>query len=56
MRGAPPPPTRSCRTRPRSLKHAVWAMSRVRVMDGGPDGVAATGDNTTFLTQGLFVP
>ena len=40
----------------KELKHAVWAIGHVRVMDGGPDGVAATDDNTPFLTQGLFVP
>ena len=32
------------------------AMSDVRVMDGGPDGVVATDEDSLFLTQGLFVP
>jgi hypothetical protein len=29
---------------------------RVRVYDGGPDGVASTQDNTLFAAEGVFVP
>jgi hypothetical protein len=36
---------------------SVWAVDRVRVQDGGADGVAATaGDNEQFSVQGVFVP
>jgi hypothetical protein len=35
---------------------AVWALGQARVYDGGPDGLAATQDNTLFLVQGIFVP
>jgi hypothetical protein len=36
---------------------AVWELGQVRVFDGGPDGdPGSEGDNTLFLTQGLFVP
>ena len=34
----------------------VIALAQVRVMDGGPDGVVGTADNTLFAAQGLFVP
>jgi hypothetical protein len=37
-------------------KRAVWEMEQVQVYDGGPDGDAATDDNTLFATQGIFVP
>jgi hypothetical protein len=38
-------------------KRAVWQLGQVQVFDGGPDDDAATtGDNTLFLTQGLFAP
>jgi Tol biopolymer transport system component len=37
-------------------KRSVWGLGQVQVYDGGPDGVAATPDNTLFLTQGLFAP
>jgi WD40 repeat protein len=37
-------------------KRAIWEVERVRVYDGGPDGDAATDDNTLFATQGVFVP
>jgi hypothetical protein len=37
-------------------KRTIWQMSSVSVMDGGPDGLAATPDNTLFETAGLFVP
>ncbi len=36
---------------------AIWALDKLRVYDGGPDGDADTvGDNSLFATQGLFVP
>lgn len=36
---------------------AIWALDQVRVYDGGADGSAGTtGDNTLFLTQGIFTP
>jgi Tol biopolymer transport system component len=35
----------------------VWQMGQVRVFDGGADGEGSTtGDNTLFLTQGIFIP
>jgi hypothetical protein len=37
-------------------KRAVWQVGDVRVYDGGADGQAATGDNTLFARQGIFVP
>jgi hypothetical protein len=37
-------------------KRAIWEMGAVRFLDGGPDGIASTADNTVFLTQGIFVP
>jgi hypothetical protein len=37
-------------------KRSVWQLDRVRVNDGGPDGLASTTPNTLFLTQGVFVP
>jgi hypothetical protein len=38
-------------------KRAVWQLDQVRVYDGGADGDADTpGDNTLFLTQGVFIP
>ena len=36
---------------------AIWELGALRVLDGGADEDAeSTGDNTLFLTQGLFVP
>jgi hypothetical protein len=35
---------------------AIWQMGQVAVSDGGPDGVVSTAGNTTFATQGVFVP
>jgi len=36
---------------------SVWELDRVRVYDGGADGVGDTaGDNTLFATQGVFIP
>ena len=37
-------------------KRSVWQLGRVRVNDGGADGVVATAPNTLFATQGVFVP
>jgi hypothetical protein len=39
------------------LKRSIWALGKVQVFDGGADSVADTlGDNTLFMTQGVFVP
>jgi hypothetical protein len=35
---------------------AVWHLGAFEVLDGGPDGSAATPDNAPFARQGLFVP
>jgi uncharacterized repeat protein (TIGR01451 family) len=40
----------------KELKRAIWQLDRVRVTDGGADGSVATGPNTMFATQGVFVP
>jgi hypothetical protein len=37
-------------------KRAIWELGQVRVYDGGPDGLAATADNSLFAVQGVFVP
>jgi hypothetical protein len=37
-------------------KRSVWELGQVQVYDGGADGVAATPDNTLYLTQGVFAP
>jgi TolB protein len=38
-------------------KRAIWDLDDIRVYDGGADGVAATtGDNTLFVSDGLFFP
>ena len=37
-------------------KRAIWALGPVRLFDGGSDGVASTGPNTLFATQGVFIP
>jgi hypothetical protein len=38
-------------------KRAVWELTRVQLLDGGPDRVARTlTGNTVFLVPGLFVP
>jgi hypothetical protein len=34
--------------------HAIWALDKVRVYDGGPAGDGA--DASLFATQGVFVP
>jgi hypothetical protein len=39
------------------LKRAVWQLGQVQVYDGGADADGdTTGDNTLFMTQGLFAP
>jgi hypothetical protein len=37
-------------------QRAVWQLGKVDVTDGGADGLASTGPNTRYLTQGYFVP
>ena len=38
-------------------KRSIWALDRVEVYDGGPDGLASTTTgNTLFETQGVFAP
>jgi 6-phosphogluconolactonase (cycloisomerase 2 family) len=35
---------------------SVWQLGQARVLDGGPDGRAATADNAVLARQGVFVP
>jgi FtsP/CotA-like multicopper oxidase with cupredoxin domain len=35
---------------------SIWELDGVRVLDGGPDGLAYSPGNQVFATQGLFVP
>ena len=36
---------------------AIWQSGQVRVLDGGPDGMASTASgNTLFAVQGVFIP
>jgi hypothetical protein len=36
---------------------SIWALDKVEVYDGGPDGLASTtAGNTLFETQGVFAP
>ena len=37
-------------------KRAIWQLDRVRVNDGGADGLVSTTPNTLFAVQGVFVP
>ena len=38
-------------------KRSIWALGPAQLQDGGTDNDAdTTGDNTLFMTQGLFVP
>ena len=37
-------------------KRAIWQLDKVRVNDGGADGVVSTTPNTLFMTQGVFIP
>jgi virginiamycin B lyase len=41
----------------RERARTIWHVGQVQLLDGGPDGVAATTTgNTLFETQGVFVP
>jgi hypothetical protein len=35
---------------------SLWELGQVMLMDGGPDGLAATANNSPFAVQGLFAP
>jgi hypothetical protein len=37
-------------------KRSVYEFGQIRVSDGGPDGLAASQDNTVFMRQGIFIP
>jgi hypothetical protein len=37
-------------------KRMLVQLDQMSISDGGPDGVAATPDNETFLVQGVFAP
>jgi hypothetical protein len=37
-------------------KRSIWELDRVRVNDGGADGLVSTTPNTRFAVQGVFVP
>jgi hypothetical protein len=37
-------------------KRAIWELNAIEVLDGGPDGVAATAPNALFARQGVFIP
>jgi hypothetical protein len=37
-------------------KRGNWEVGQVQVLDGGPDGQAATPGNTLFAVQGVFIP
>jgi hypothetical protein len=37
-------------------RRSLWEFDRIRVNDGGSDGLAATTPNDLFATQGIFVP
>jgi TolB protein len=38
-------------------KRTIWDLDDIRISDGGADGVASTtGDNTLFVSDGLFFP
>jgi uncharacterized repeat protein (TIGR01451 family) len=39
-----------------SGQRSIWALQGLRVLDGGPDGVASTAGNGVFATQGVLVP
>jgi hypothetical protein len=34
----------------------IWQISQIEVLDGGPDGLVSTNDNTVFERQGVFAP
>ena len=35
---------------------SIWQTDQVQLLDGGPDGVASTGPNALFATQGVLIP
>jgi hypothetical protein len=35
---------------------AVWQVGQLTLLDGGPDDLASTNDNTVFAREGIFVP
>jgi hypothetical protein len=37
-------------------KRTIWELDQVRVLDGGPDGLASTADNSLFAVQGVYAP
>ena len=37
-------------------KRTMWQLGQIDVLDGGPDGLVSTNDNTVFERQGVFVP
>jgi hypothetical protein len=41
----------------REQKRSMWELGRIRLDDGGADGIASTtGDNTSYLAQGILIP
>jgi hypothetical protein len=50
----PFPAPRGCG--PRDGDRSLAEVRQIQVFDGGPDGTAATQDNTLFAVQGVFVP
>lgn len=34
----------------------IWQLGQIDALDGGPDGLVATNDNTVFARQGIFAP
>ncbi|MGH2980096.1 MAG: hypothetical protein ACRDLQ_10755 [Solirubrobacterales bacterium] len=53
--GIPPPPCLGCFSRLEGHRTVV-EITQIRIFDGGPDGVAATENNTLFAVQGIFIP
>jgi hypothetical protein len=37
-------------------QRTIWQLGQIDMLDGGPDGLASTNDNTVFARQGVFVP
>jgi glucose/arabinose dehydrogenase len=35
---------------------SIWKVGQIEVLDGGPDGLASTANNTVFARQGVFAP
>ena len=38
------------------IKRSIWQLDRIRVNDGGADGLVSTTPNTLFAVQGVFIP